>query len=95
MDITIRESEIIKKKILHDFNRKIGSGAFEVFLALVAFSSEKTKIARISKKEIIKVTGFSEPKVSRILKELSNKDFIDIPYIGRRGKTQIYKLKVL
>lgn len=93
MDISFKDEEI-KDGMLAEFS-KIHSGALEVFLVLVAYASEKTKMARIAISAIMKKTGFSLTKVVKALNRLKEVDFIEAPFEGQQGRKQIYKLKVL
>lgn len=93
MDITFKEEEI-KDGILSEFN-KIHRGAVDVFLVLIAYSSKRTKVARITIDIISEKTGFSLFKIVEILNRLKEAGFIEAPFEGQQGKKQIYKLKIL
>jgi len=93
MDIIFTEKEI-REDILAKFN-KIWPGALEVFMVLMAFAPERTKVTRITIKTIMNKTGFSLVKTIKALNRLKEVEFIEAPFEGQQGKKQIYKLKVL
>jgi len=93
MDIVLTEEDI-KSGILVKFN-KLCPGAFEVFAVLMAYASERSKVAKISLKTIIKKTGFSLTKIVGILNRLKEVEFVEAPFEGQQGKPQIYRLKIL
>lgn len=93
MDITFKEGEI-RDGMLAEFY-KIHSGAFNTFLVLVAYASEKSNVAEITIETIQKKTDFSLFKVVGALNKLKKAGFIEAPYEGMQGKRQLYKLKVL
>lgn len=93
MDIILTEEEL-RKGILAKFN-KVWPGALEVFMVLMAYAPEKTRVARITIKTIMNETGFSLVKAIKALNRLKEVEFIEAPFEGQQGKKQIYKLKIL
>jgi len=93
MNIVFKEAEV-RDGIIARFH-EVCPGALNVYMVLMAYCPERTKVAKVSIKSIVEKTGFSLTKVIRVLNKLKDTDFIEAPFEGQQGKPQIYRLKTL
>lgn len=93
MDFTFREEGIKEGALVRFYD--IHPSALQIYVVLMAYASEKTKIAKITIKTMCRKTGFSSNKVVGILDRLKDAGFIEAPLEGERGKSQIYEIKYM